>query len=239
MRIFGRESVESARAGGTKSPVSRALSISSSRIGEIVSAATAAAADIRSEADALRGSGGSTDSKISRERLVAELADSLVARAEELKRDAANLADVLERASKRLDAGAGAPTTDSSATTESPAPTEAKPAKPIVVSAGAHRLGSGELQDKVADRFEASEPAPATGRRVAFRRRSSASPRPVQPTTPSADGLRLLATQMAVAGSNREEIEERLLKDFGVEDANSLLGDIGTGRVEKRGIAGG
>ena len=45
---------------------------------------------------------GDGASKISRERLVAQLAESLVARAEALSREAADLADVLERASSRL-----------------------------------------------------------------------------------------------------------------------------------------
>jgi hypothetical protein len=39
-------------------------------------------------------------------------------------------------------------------------------------------------------------------------------------------GARLLATQMAVAGSSRAEIEQRLSSDFGVEDAEEMLNGI-------------
>ncbi len=199
------------------------------------------------EADALRRAEGSAESRISRERLVAELADSLVARAEELKRDAKNLADVLDRASMRLDVTPAAScepvANDRPATSEAPPPAEAKVAAVSAPSEAQPERQRGtreKLLDKVADRFESpSDEAPATGRRIAFKRRSSASPRIAQPTTPSADGLRLLATQMAVAGSGREEIEDRLNKDFGIDDASTLLGDIGTGPVEIQGRNGG
>ena len=42
----------------------------------------------------------------------------------------------------------------------------------------------------------------------------------------SAAGARLLATQMAVSGSSREEIAERLHNSFDVEDANEILDAI-------------
>jgi small-conductance mechanosensitive channel len=39
-------------------------------------------------------------------------------------------------------------------------------------------------------------------------------------------GARLLATQMAVSGSSREEIERRLRNEFGIEDAHAILDAI-------------
>ena len=39
-------------------------------------------------------------------------------------------------------------------------------------------------------------------------------------------GARLLATQMAVSGNSREEIEERLRNDFEIEDTVSILDAI-------------
>jgi vacuolar-type H+-ATPase subunit H len=42
----------------------------------------------------------------------------------------------------------------------------------------------------------------------------------------SSDGARLLAAQMAVAGSSREEIEGRLRNEFGIEDAAPILDGI-------------
>lgn len=44
--------------------------------------------------------------------------------------------------------------------------------------------------------------------------------------TGTAAGARLLATQMAVSGSSREEIEERLRNGFEIEDTASILDAI-------------
>jgi hypothetical protein len=41
------------------------------------------------------------------------------------------------------------------------------------------------------------------------------------------DGARLLATQMAVAGSSRDEIAYRLHEEFGIQDATAILDEIG------------
>lgn len=54
---------------------------------------------------------------------------------------------------------------------------------------------------------------------------------PPQPFSPPvagepSEGARLLATQMAVAGSSREEIGNRLRNDFGIEDTDSMLDSI-------------
>ncbi|HEY5053474.1 MAG TPA: hypothetical protein VII45_08710 [Solirubrobacterales bacterium] len=43
---------------------------------------------------------------------------------------------------------------------------------------------------------------------------------------PPSDGARLLATQMAVAGSSRSEIEGRLQNEFGIHDAGPMLDAI-------------
>jgi len=40
------------------------------------------------------------------------------------------------------------------------------------------------------------------------------------------EGARLLATQMAVAGSNREEIQSRLSHEFGIHDTGPMLDAI-------------
>jgi hypothetical protein len=41
------------------------------------------------------------------------------------------------------------------------------------------------------------------------------------------DGLRLLTTQMSAAGANRQEIAERLRKDFAIEDSEQILKKMG------------
>jgi vacuolar-type H+-ATPase subunit H len=42
----------------------------------------------------------------------------------------------------------------------------------------------------------------------------------------SSGGARILATQMAVSGSSREEIEQRLSSDFDIEDTSEILDAI-------------
>ena len=55
---------------------------------------------------------------------------------------------------------------------------------------------------------------------------------PARPANPpgqgptASDGARLLAAQMAVAGSSREEIETRLRDEFGIQDAGPILDGI-------------
>lgn len=48
----------------------------------------------------------------------------------------------------------------------------------------------------------------------------------VTPRQRSAAGARLLATQMAVSGSSREEIEQRLRNGFEIEDTSAILDAI-------------
>ncbi len=241
MRIFGRTTSESSSARTSDAPVSHALGLSADRIKRIVDAAQSAAADIRAEAALLRGVEPSSESRISRERLVAELADSLVARADELSRDAKDLADVLDRARKRLDpASVESAAPPAVATAEPPDPTPTPMPAPSAPVPGGHQRGGSELQEKVEDRFATATSVAQTpeGRGVPFKRRSSADPKPSARAATSVDGLRLLATQMAVAGSTREEIEARLRDEFQVSDASTVLGDIGSGSLETQGRNG-
>ncbi len=59
----------------------------------------------------------------------------------------------------------------------------------------------------------------STARRTSFLARREA-------TSCSAKGIRLLATQMAVAGSTRDAIELRLSREFGVLDPDGVLDEI-------------
>jgi vacuolar-type H+-ATPase subunit H len=49
---------------------------------------------------------------------------------------------------------------------------------------------------------------------------------PLAPRRPGSAGARLLATQMAVSGSDRREIEERLRSGFEIEDTSEILDAI-------------
>lgn len=49
--------------------------------------------------------------------------------------------------------------------------------------------------------------------------------------TPVSEGVRLLATQMAVAGSSRSEIEDRLRRELNVRDPETLVDEVLGSRV--------
>jgi vacuolar-type H+-ATPase subunit H len=68
--------------------------------------------------------------------------------------------------------------------------------------------------------------APIDGPEPAPRRAPQASPPSSEPKRGSAAGARLLATQMAVSGSSREEIEARLRSGFEIEDTTAILDAI-------------
>jgi vacuolar-type H+-ATPase subunit H len=72
------------------------------------------------------------------------------------------------------------------------------------------------------------QPQPEQERRVES---APPPPPPSQPPrhaadSPPSEGARLLATQMAVAGSNRAEIESRLQNEFGIRDTGPMLDAI-------------
>jgi hypothetical protein len=244
MRLFSRERDPSLTQGSGEGSVSDVLGVASDRIRGIVDAAERAAADISAKVRSSPEMQGDETSRISRERLVAQLADSLVARAEELSRDAANLADVLERASSRLDVS------PSKAEREVEAKPEEEPTKPAVIPAAAAtpikppgvapspQNSGANLSRKVSERFQDS-PDANSGAASRFKRRSTSTKAPRPAPSRSTEGLRLLATQMAVAGSTHEEIASRLRDEFGVEDATELLGEAPIARKVKESENGG
>jgi hypothetical protein len=169
------------------------------RLGEIVEAAERAAASVIDDAEA-EAQRYLTEAKIEADRIVgerleavAELSDSLIARAEEIRRHSEALIADLEEARRRL-----AP--------EAPADEAARRQR----SRGSHL----------------SAVAP-----VAAPRLGEDAPRRAAPAEPDGRdgtpaGARLLATQMAVSGSSREEIELRLRNGFEIEDTAAILDAI-------------
>jgi hypothetical protein len=69
---------------------------------------------------------------------------------------------------------------------------------------------------------------PVSGRPEPHLRPVAAVPQPEAPAGPRSGsaGARLLATQMAVSGSSREEIAERLRNGFEIEDTSEILDAI-------------
>jgi cell division septum initiation protein DivIVA len=77
----------------------------------------------------------------------------------------------------------------------------------------ADELDPPDSGERAVPRLRPVEDDPSPGERPAPRRSGSA-------------GARLLATQMAVSGSSREEIEARLRRDFDIEDTSEILDAI-------------
>ena len=193
-----------------------------------------AAADITEQADSYAQAQGLDSNQINRERLVADLARSLAERAQGIARDAAALEAMLERASERLLAaedvtsGPLEPALEAALSESDPEPEQVAVA-PDAAGESERLLqavvGEAERARRVSDHF--GSPPESAGR---FTPRKSAPERPASTAapqkTPSREGLRLLATQMAAAGSNREEIADRLRSEFGVTDATSVLNDV-------------
>ena len=103
-----------------------------------------------------------------------------------------------------------------------PAP---EPEKPAAVPPPAEQSSSPPpAQSASPPPAQASTPAPAEAPPA-----SAPASEPTPAAAPGgnpADGARLLAAQMAVAGSSREEIEARLRKEFNIEDASPILDGI-------------
>jgi len=127
---------------------------------------------------------------------LSELIDTLLGQTIALRQEAERLQATLEEARARIDGAEAAPL----------------PAEPTEVP----RLRAVEPAEAPAEVPEdRDEPqAPESAPEEADRRRADAS------------GARLLATQMAVSGSSREEIAQRLRNGFEIEDTDAILDAI-------------
>jgi len=86
------------------------------------------------------------------------------------------------------------------------------------------QLEGGDEQEPADRRQLAGRPSHLSAVASVEDDRSEPAERGEQPGTPA--GARLLATQMAVSGSSREEIEKRLRNGFDIEDTGSILDAI-------------
>ena len=189
------------------SSLGESLDVATERIEVIVTAAERAAAGIIADAEAqarryLDKSRAESDrAAAERARALATVTDRLVADAEEIKRRLEALIGALEDAAR--DAGEGAD------------PPEPEPAETLPFP----RLKPVEAPQASGQAPALQEAAPA--RPATFARR----PEPAASAAASAPA-RLLATQMAVAGNSRPEIENRLRSEFGIDDAGPMLDAI-------------
>jgi len=149
------------------------------------------------------------------------LTDALIARAEAVKRQSDELLHALTQtrrgAEAAMQASPGSNELPPSQAVDPPVyggrPAEEVPRgratpPPRAPAAGSDSVGPAATQPSAPSRPAAPEPPP-----------------PSPPGQPS-EGARLLATQMAVAGSSRDEITSRLRNDFGIGDAESMLDSI-------------
>jgi vacuolar-type H+-ATPase subunit H len=203
------------------------------RLAEIVAAAETAAKQVIDEAEAeaqarLADAHEEAD-RIVAERLagLAELTDEIAAQAEALRRQSEILQRALAEAKAELGGsdsfGASAPLGRRAADREpdpEPDPDSRKPFGPaltVVVSA-AEEKPAAEVEPPI----EVSSPNGA-GSQAADEPRGVAE-QPGDYASPA--GARLLATQMAVSGSSRAEIEARLRNGFAINDTRAILDAI-------------
>jgi vacuolar-type H+-ATPase subunit H len=216
---------------GNPEPIS---SSETGRIQVIIEAAEKAAAGIIEDAEAqarryLDESRKRAD-RIAEERAqaIGDATDGLLERAEVLKRHSDELIRALQEASLQIGGDDAAPQSLASAANpepageDEPAPEPAAAPEPAPLRPRASHLKPVESPPPE----EEPEPEPESHQTqdrppqepYAERRRSGGA-------IPTA-GARLLATQMAVGGSSRAEIEQRLRSDFGIENAEELLDGI-------------
>jgi len=91
----------------------------------------------------------------------------------------------------------------------------------LEANARADRIVAERLR-ALADEIDAPA-APDTPRRESHLRPVESGAEPAPEPRSGAAGARLLATQMAVSGSSREEIEQRLRTRFEIEDTSEIL----------------
>jgi cell division septum initiation protein DivIVA len=138
-----------------------------------------------------------------------ELTNSLIAQAEAIQAQSQQLLASLADAKRRIGAEGGA---------------EAGDAGPTPIRGSHLSAVEPAAEPSIAARFSAEQRGAAdenSGPSPAERRGAVA---PEDSRTPA--GARLLATQMAVSGNTRKEIEERLRNGFEIEDTASILDAI-------------
>jgi len=103
---------------------------------------------------------------------------------------------------------------------------EAERLQAMLEAAKAHIDGEESRPVPEAPRQDEQPEGPQVPRLRAVGEEGKMEPAPPAPDRGDAAGARLLATQLAVSGSSREEIEERLRSRFEVEDTTAILDAI-------------
>jgi hypothetical protein len=247
---------EGQQASGSVPPLRESVNAAGERIQVIIEAAEQAAAGIIEDADAqarryIDASRKRADALADeRVRVMADLTDTLIRQADVVKRQSDELLSALDSARSELATRIG------QELSSGPASGPAQLQEPVKGAPGQrvphlHPVESGRPDLQAVESPPAEETATAEEPAAA---EPSAPPAPQAPQAPPpeqappaqqstpppappadeqggaapspSDGARLLAAQMAVAGSSREEIESRLRDEFGIEDAAPILDGI-------------
>jgi vacuolar-type H+-ATPase subunit H len=206
------------------------------RIATIIEAAERAAAAVVDNAEA-NAKAYLEEAQAEADRIVAarlaslsELTDALVAQAEAARRQSERLLDSFDGAGTQLDL----PTEPSPEPAEAPGPDSAGDLSDLVESeedaglSGGFRLSAVESPPPFEPPAEVQpltpEPVPIPEHQP--EPQPEPAPEPPRGEPASSAGARLLATQMAVSGSSREEIDRRLRSGFEIEDTAPILDAI-------------
>jgi hypothetical protein len=189
------------------SPLRESVSSATQRIHAIIDAAEKAAAGIIEDAEAqarryLEESRRRSE-RFAEERAkeLSEVTDSLIERAETVKRQSDELIAALGNARRQL---------------------EDRVIDDLGLASAGEASDAGEPERQPAPHLKPVDPVPPPAEQAP----------PVGPEAnstlsgESSAPARLLATQMAVAGSSRAEIESRLRSEFGIEDVGGMLDAI-------------
>jgi vacuolar-type H+-ATPase subunit H len=209
--------------GGSDPSVEDLIGSTSERVQSVLDAAERAAAGIIEDAEAeaerhLAEARARAEQLVrERSRLAGALTDDLLERAAVIKEQSDQLIAALQRAIEILEAELG---TDAEAEAGTAAAEQGAPDREAALAASRSAEGSSGRAGLTA--VPSSDAAGPT----ADRSQSSSTAVPGGAESPTA--ARLLATQMAVAGASREEIEHRLRAEFGIEDPAKIL-DVAIG----------
>jgi hypothetical protein len=232
----------------TRSTFREPVGSAGERIQVIIEAAEKAAAGIIEDADAqarryIDASRQRADALADeRVRVMSDLTDTLIRQAELVRRQSDELLAALDSARGELagrigqELSAGPPALGEAPARPADQPSAAPQGSrvPHLQPVETERPGLQAVQPppepQPPPQQSPSEPPPAPAGPAATP--SAPPPESAPPTsaatggTSASDGARLLAAQMAVAGSSREEIETRLRDEFGIQDAGPILDRI-------------
>jgi hypothetical protein len=162
-------------------------------------------------------------------RRLHEVTDSLVERAESVGRELDGLGAALRRAATDVEDTASAPLSPSldgdpgpAPVSDAPAPETAAP-EPSAIDALEAELGAPPPE---AYRPTILQPGLAPSGGATATAETVVAEAAVAAGEPPSDAARLVAVEMALAGSSRDEVDRHLRSAFGVTDAGDLLDDV-------------